>query len=93
MPKGLAFDVHEYLQLVDWTGRAILENKRGFIPNDCPPILQRLEIDKQQWLNLTQHFESKFTGLVGTVHSLKKACKKLGYSRTPNLTVCLQLLM
>jgi REP element-mobilizing transposase RayT len=92
MPKGLAFDLKEYLQLVDWTGRAILENKRGFIPNDCPPILQRMEIDKQHWLYMTQHFESKFKGLVGTVNSLKKACKKLGYRRTPNLTACQQLL-
>jgi hypothetical protein len=72
MPKGLAFDLKEYLQLVDWTGRAILENKRGFIPNDCPLIPQRLEIDKQQWLYMTQHFESKFKGLVGTVNSLKR---------------------
>jgi hypothetical protein len=72
------------------TGRAILENKRGFIPNDCPPILQRLEIDKQQWLYMTQHFEIKFKGLVS--NSLKKACNKLGYRRTPNLTACQQLL-
>jgi REP element-mobilizing transposase RayT len=93
MPKGLAFDVCEYLQLVDWTGRAILEDKRGCIPKECPPILQRLEIDTKQWLYLTQHFESKFKGLVGTVDSLKKACKKLGYRRTPNLTACQQLLM
>jgi hypothetical protein len=93
MPEGLAFDLKEYLQLVDWTGRAILENKSGFIPNDCPPILQRLEIDIQHWLYMTQHFESKFKGLVGTVNSLKKACKKLGYHRTPNLTACQQLLM
>jgi hypothetical protein len=91
MPKGLAFDLKEYLQLVDWTGRAILENKRGFIPNDCLHILQRLEIDKQHWLYMTQHLESKFKGLVGTVNSLKKACKKLGYSRTPNLTACQKL--
>jgi REP element-mobilizing transposase RayT len=93
LPKGLAFDVREYIQLVDWTGRAILENKRGFIPKICPPILQRLEIDAKQWLYLSQHFESKFKGLVGTVDSLKKACKKLGYRRTPNLTACQQLLM
>jgi hypothetical protein len=58
LPKGLAFDVRQYLQLVDWMDKAILENKRDFIPNDCPPILQRLEIDAKQWLYLTQHFES-----------------------------------
>ncbi|MEJ2622599.1 MAG: transposase, partial [Candidatus Thiodiazotropha sp.] len=93
MPKGLPFDLKDYLQLVDWTGRAILENKRGFIPNNLPPILERLEIDPENWLYMTQHFESKFKGLVGTVHSLKKACKQLGYRRTPNLAACQRLLM
>jgi hypothetical protein len=52
MLKGLAFDLKEDLQLVDWTGRAILANKRGFILNDCPSIQQRLKIDKH-WLNIT----------------------------------------
>jgi hypothetical protein len=42
LPKSIAFDIHEYLQLVDWRGGAILENKRGFIPNDCPPICSGL---------------------------------------------------
>jgi hypothetical protein len=29
MPKELPFRLKDYLELVDWTGRAILENKRG----------------------------------------------------------------
>lgn len=45
MPKGLPFRVIDYLQLIDWSGRAILENKRGFIPGDLPPMLERLQID------------------------------------------------
>ncbi|MCG7997345.1 MAG: transposase [Candidatus Thiodiazotropha taylori] len=93
MPKGLPFRLTDYIQLVDWSGRAILENKRGFILSDLPPILERLPINPKHWLYITQQFESKFKGMVGTAHNLKSACQRLGYRRTPNLAVCQQLLI
>jgi hypothetical protein len=85
MPKGLPFRLEDYLELVDWTGRAILENKRGYIPENQPPILEHLQIDPKHWLYMSQHFESRFKGLVGASHVLKKACRKLAFRRTPNL--------
>jgi REP element-mobilizing transposase RayT len=90
MPDGLPFRLNDYLQLVDWSGRILRENKRGFIPADIPPILQRLNQDPRNWLYLTQHFESKLKGLVGSVHKLKQVCRKLGYQRTPCLSSCQQ---
>ncbi|MCU7841601.1 MAG: transposase [Candidatus Thiodiazotropha sp. (ex Troendleina suluensis)] len=93
MPKGLPFRLIDYLELVDWSGRAIRENKQGFIPKNQPPILERLQIDPKHWLYMTQHFESRFKGLVGTAYTLKVACQKMGYRRTPNLSACQQLLM
>ncbi|MGD8913626.1 MAG: hypothetical protein PVJ68_12925 [Candidatus Thiodiazotropha sp.] len=45
MPKGLPFRLKDYLELVDWTGRAFLKNKRGYIADHQPPILERLQID------------------------------------------------
>ena len=93
MPKGLPFGLIDYLQLIDWSGRAILENKRGFIPGDLPPMLERLQVDPKHWLYMTQQFESKFKGLVGAACTLKAACQRLGYRRTPNLAACQQLLM
>ncbi len=93
LSKGLHFEVNEYLQLIDWTGRAVLENKRGFISTNLPPILDRLKIDPKHWIEMAQHFESQFSGPVGTVDSLKTACQTLGYRRTPNLTACQKLLM
>jgi hypothetical protein len=92
MPKGLPFRLNDYLELVDWTGRAILENKRGYIPAHQPPILERLQIEPKHWLYMTQHFESRFKGLVGTSYALKAVCRKLEYQRTPNLGAVLQLL-
>jgi len=41
------------VQLVDITGRAIRENKRGFIDNNLPPTLERLNIASREWLILT----------------------------------------
>jgi hypothetical protein len=82
----------DYLELVDWTGRAILANKREYIPDHQPPILERLQIEPRHWLYMTQHFESRFKGLVGASYELKAACRKLGYRRTPNLGAVRQLL-
>jgi hypothetical protein len=51
-PKGLPSRLQDYLELVDWTGRAILENKRGYIPGNQPQMLERLQIDPQHWLHM-----------------------------------------
>ena len=92
MPKGLPFRLKDYLELVDWTGRAILENKRGYISSHHPSVLERLQIDPKHWLYMSQHFESRFKGLVGASHALKAACRKLKFRRTPNLGAVVQLL-
>ena len=62
MPKDLPFRLTDYLELVDWTGRVIREDKRGAIDAELPPILERLGIEPKHWLFLTQHFESRFKG-------------------------------
>ena len=87
-PKGLPFRLTDYLELVDWTGRILREDKRGAIDATLPPILQRLNIEAKHWLFLTQHFESRFKGLVGTAYQLKQVCEKLGYQRAPGLKSC-----
>jgi REP element-mobilizing transposase RayT len=92
MPKGLPFRLKDYLELLDWTGRAILENKRGYIADHHPPILERLQVDPKHWLYMTQHFESRFKGMVGARYALKAVCRKLDYQRTPNLGAVSQLL-
>lgn len=92
MPKGLPFRFVDYLELVDWTGRALREDKRGAIGHDLPPVLERLQIDPRYWLYMAENFESRFKGLVGTAYSLKAACESLGYQRTPGFTACRELL-
>ncbi len=54
---GLPFSLHDYLRLVDWTGRIIREDKRGAIDHHTLPILERLAVDPQQWLKESTQFE------------------------------------
>ncbi len=88
MPDGLPFKLTDYMELVDWSGRILREDKRGAIPNDFPPILQRLNMEPQHWLYLTKEYESPFKGLVGSVNKLRQACALLGYQRLPGLRNC-----
>jgi len=39
MPNGLSFRLTDYLELVDWTGRILRDDKRGAIPESTPQIL------------------------------------------------------
>jgi hypothetical protein len=79
----------DYLELVDWTGRIIRDNKRGVIDRQLPPILDRLQLDPKHWLYLAQNFENRFKSLVGSAFAVKRAAEALGYQRIPQS--CIQL--
>ncbi|MFH1139967.1 MAG: transposase [Pseudomonadota bacterium] len=68
----------DYLTLIDWTGRQAREKASGSIPDDLDPILDRLTIDKDNWLVLAENFGSMFHRAVGKVGSLRKAARKAG---------------
>ena len=84
MPRGLAFNLIDYIELIDWTGRIIREDKRGAIAENAPPILQRLEISPAHWIDLSTSFESRFKGIAGSVESVKRWCAQFGLTRTTN---------
>ena len=60
---GIIFGQVDYIELVDWTGRIIRDDKRGAIDADLPPILERLNIDIDAWLLQTQYFEQHYQAL------------------------------
>jgi len=55
--NGIFFTFRDYLELLDWTVRIIRNDKRGFIDKKLPPILNRLELDPQQWHRNCTRFE------------------------------------
>jgi hypothetical protein len=56
--QGIFFAFRDYLELVDWTGRIIRNDKRGFIDIALPPILRRLQLSAKQWHLNTTRFEA-----------------------------------
>ncbi len=75
--NALPYSFADYLELVDWTGRAVREDKRGSIPANLPPILQRLNVDPQQWLKAACGIEKRFCRAIGPVATLEQYCQRL----------------
>jgi REP element-mobilizing transposase RayT len=57
---GIPIAFKDYLQLVDYTGRMIRDDKRRFIPGHLPPILERIQFDPKQWIESSTQFEQHF---------------------------------
>ncbi|MEX1064350.1 MAG: hypothetical protein WED00_00110, partial [Aquisalimonadaceae bacterium] len=76
-PGHLPFGFLAYLELMDWTGRAVLEHKRGEIPTQVPPILERLGIAPAGYLKTMCRSGNRFGTAVGRVESLRDAARQL----------------
>ena len=72
-PEGvssLPFDFAAYLELVDWTGRVVREDKRGAISEHVPPILERLNISPENWTRSVKHYGKRYYLAVGPLAEL-----------------------
>ena len=50
---------HQYLELLEWTGRQVAKGKVGRIPAEQPSILQQLGVEGEGWLKLVASFTDK----------------------------------
>ena len=77
--NAIGFSLSDYLELVDWAGRAIREDKHGAIPSDAPPILQRLGLDTQRYLaHLRGYAETEKPAMLGHIDQIREAARALG---------------
>jgi hypothetical protein len=70
--KKLNFD------LVDQSGRILRQDKRGSIPADLAPILSRIGVNPEAWIDTISCLGSKFHVAAGRHSSLKSFAKKIG---------------
>ncbi|WP_394208791.1 transposase [Enterovibrio calviensis] len=83
IPDGIPFRLMDYLELVDWTGRQMRDNKRGHINSALPPILSRLGFDPADWLEAC--FQIERGRLVGCDVAIKAALPQLNRKRISGL--------
>ena len=75
--KAIPFALSSYFELVDWSGRIVRQNKRGHIASETPPILERLNIDPDEWLN-TMRWDNRFRRAVGKLSALRAFAEQVG---------------
>lgn len=77
--NAISFTTEDYLELVDWAGRAIRENKRGAIPAAFPPILRHLQLDPDHYVrHLRKGGRAHHVAAIGKVVRLREAAERLG---------------
>jgi hypothetical protein len=74
--KFIDFELSEYLRLVDWTGRAIRDDKKGSIPSDLAPILERVGLNPDAWVTSVSHYNNNYFSVLGAIDRIK------AYART-----------
>ncbi|MEX0916177.1 MAG: transposase [Wenzhouxiangellaceae bacterium] len=77
--RTIPYELRDYLELVDWSGRAVVEGKRGSIPENLPPILARLKIDPENYLRFINRSEkSRFSNFIGPVGAMRDLAERFG---------------
>jgi len=49
---AIPYNLKDYLELADWTGRAVRGDKKGYIHAQRPKVLTNLGISEDQWITL-----------------------------------------
>ena len=66
---GAPLTLDDYLTLVDSTGRIIRSGKSGVIPTELAPILARLDLDVERWLDCMLGWRQFLGAAVGRLAS------------------------
>lgn len=77
---GIPFGLKDYLEMVDWAGREIKRDKRGYIPDHTPPILTRLNMDASPLLDYLGKADQPAFSALGPVSTLRAFAQSLGQS-------------
>lgn len=87
----LPMKLTHYLELLDWTGRQVGKKRRGSIPDDLAPILDRLQISGEHWVELVKNFGRWFHRAIGRPPNLAAEATRCnrrwlhGMTRTRNV--------
>lgn len=70
---SIGFTLKDYIELVDWAGRSVRENKRGAIDMNEPPILQRLGIESGAFVeHMRGKHQENYPKLMGRLDKIRQ---------------------
>ena len=77
--KALPFvdmSLEQYIELVDYTGRCYKEGKSGRMSDELSPIMERLNLDTEHWVENIQKYGKLFYRIAGQVDRIKEAASQ-----------------
>ena len=72
----LPIQVEHYVMLLDWTGRELRADRRGAIPDQLAPIMERLGLNQSNWVETVRGFGRLFKQAAGRSGSLVDAAAR-----------------
>jgi len=90
--RAIPFEIRDYLELVDWSGRAIVHEKRGHIPDHLPPLLDQLDMNSRNYIRfISRNQETRFGNFIGPVEAMRDLAEKFGKAFLKGQTAAAQL--
>ncbi len=76
---ALPFNLQDYLDLLDTSGRAVHPAKRGALPGSTPRLLATLGLAPGEWLASVAELHARFRLFIGAPHRLSGLAEKRGW--------------
>ena len=76
--RDLSLELDRYLSLLDWTGRQLRAVSRGTIPAHLAPILERLGVNGDGWVEIVRRFGRWFKTAARRRDSLSRLAARRG---------------
>ncbi len=74
LKAAIPFSFEDYLELVESTGRMLRPDKRGAISDQIPRLMQRLNIDPEQFITCATRLMTVFGSAIGSPAHLTGLC-------------------
>jgi hypothetical protein len=74
----LPFKLHEYLELVEYSGQQWHEGKRGTLRGNTSKLIERIETRPERWMLRLKGVHSHSWRIIGEVDDLIDAAQRLG---------------
>jgi REP element-mobilizing transposase RayT len=76
--NALPFGLRDYIELVEWTGRAARDDKHGVITGAMPQALVPTGLNPRQWLALALEIQRASVKAIGNLGDVRKYNRSLG---------------
>jgi len=71
-------DLGFYLSLVEWTGQNLREDKPGYIPLGMKPVLERFDLDTENWVRNVESYGGLFYRIAGPLEAIAARAREKG---------------